>query len=429
FKDYPDSLLFEILNEPHGNLDADTWNVFLADALQTIRGTNPERIVLIGTAEYGGLGGLSKLQIPEDQNIILTIHYYNPFHFTHQGAEWSEGSEAWMGTEWMDTETERNVMRQEFAPLKQLSEQQQIPIHIGEFGAYEKADMESRVRWTTFLSRYMESLGWSWAYWEFCAGFGIYDPALKTFRQELVDALLHNEMPEAFEYNATEIYKSNFQSGTDGWVRYTQGSASAQLASNSGQMKITISNGGTESWHVQLVKNSVKLYEGKKYRVSFTAKAAEQRSINAYTGMSVSPWSAYSEYNNITLADTFANYAYIIDMDVTDLTARIVFDLGKSDVDITFKEIKLEELTIETGLQLVENSDLSIYPNPVKNQLFFCHLPENSIMEIFNSEGNKIISEQMENKKALDVSELIPGVYILRIKTENQVNSFKMIKQ
>ena len=37
FKDYPDQLLFEILNEPNGNLTANKWNIFLADALTTIR--------------------------------------------------------------------------------------------------------------------------------------------------------------------------------------------------------------------------------------------------------------------------------------------------------------------------------------------------------------------------------------------------------
>ena len=74
FKDYNEYLLFEILNEPHGNLNAAKWNVFLKDALDLIRVENPERAVLIGTAEYGGLGGLSKLQLPDDSNIILTVH-------------------------------------------------------------------------------------------------------------------------------------------------------------------------------------------------------------------------------------------------------------------------------------------------------------------------------------------------------------------
>ena len=211
FKAYPDSLLFEILNEPNGNITADKWNVFLVDALAIIREDNPERIVLIGTPDWGGLGGLPYLQIPDDQNIILTVHYYNPFQFTHQGAEWSSGSEAWMGTKWNDSDTEREVMQQEFAPLVAVSKQHNIPVHIGEFGAYSKADESSRKKWTTYLSRYMETLNWSWAYWEFSAGFGIYNPTTKKFNQFLVDALLHNEMPEPATYAGTPVYTSIFK--------------------------------------------------------------------------------------------------------------------------------------------------------------------------------------------------------------------------
>ncbi|NQU87440.1 MAG: cellulase family glycosylhydrolase [Mariniphaga sp.] len=429
FKDYPDNLLFEILNEPHGNLDADTWNIFLNDALESIRIHSPERIVVIGTGEYGGLGGLLKLEIPDDQNIILTVHYYNPFHFTHQGASWSEGSDAWMGTEWMDTETERSIMRQDFAPLVQLGEQQNIPIHIGEFGAYEKADMESRVRWTSFLSRYLESLDWSWAYWEFSAGFGIYNPTSKTYNQSLIDALLHNEMPEAFEYNATPLYKSNFQTGTNSWDLYKQGTASAVFQGISGNLKITINNGGAESWHVQIAKNQVQLYEGKKYRVSFTAKASAQRTISAYTGMTSSPWSAYSGYNGITLTDTFANYAYIFDMDVTDLSARIVFDMGKSDEDVVFSEIKLEELSINTNISHMVESAVLVYPNPVQNKLWISNADEFSIFEIYNLAGNKVYSNVLNDNSGYDISTLTSGIYVLQLFNDKKIQSYKILKQ
>jgi endoglucanase len=63
FEDYPHSLLFEVLNEPHGNLTAGLWNDHFADALVEIRKTNPTRIVLMGVAEYGGLRGISKTAV------------------------------------------------------------------------------------------------------------------------------------------------------------------------------------------------------------------------------------------------------------------------------------------------------------------------------------------------------------------------------
>ena len=50
FKNYPDSLLFEILNEPHDKLTPALWNEYSKEALSVIRKTNPERCVLLGTA-------------------------------------------------------------------------------------------------------------------------------------------------------------------------------------------------------------------------------------------------------------------------------------------------------------------------------------------------------------------------------------------
>jgi endoglucanase len=195
FKHYPDSLLFEILNEPHGELTPALWNDFSQEALKTIRQTNPQRCVLLGTAEWGGISGLKYLTIPNDNYLIVTIHYYNPFQFTHQGAEWVEGSEAWMGTTWDDTPEERKAVEEDFKVAIQLSETKNIPVHIGEFGAYSKAGMDSRVRWMRFLSRWFEQQGFSWAYWEWNAGFGIYDPRANTYKVELINALLKDSMP------------------------------------------------------------------------------------------------------------------------------------------------------------------------------------------------------------------------------------------
>src|SRR5690606_13905202 len=45
------------------------------------------------------------------------------------------------------------------------------PIHVGEFGAYERADRESRVRYYSDMRRTAERLGFGWAIWDWKAGF------------------------------------------------------------------------------------------------------------------------------------------------------------------------------------------------------------------------------------------------------------------
>lgn len=351
FKSYSDSLIFEVLNEPNSSITPEVWNNLFPEALQKIRLTNPNRYVLIGTAEWGGLGGLSKLVWPGDPYIFPTIHYYNPFHFTHQGASWS-GAESvnWLGTEWLNTQGERETMQNDFAPLVAFSKKYNVPVHIGEFGAYEKADMPSRIRWTNYLARYFGELGFSCAYWEFSAGFGIYDLVAKKARQELLDALVSDPMYPVSKTILTPVYKDEFKLSTTDWQLYTQQTGNATRSIVNGEAKITINNGSTETWHVQFVKNNIKIEKDKIYQVSFTARSTAERTISAYVGKSASPYTGYSGGNSITLGTVSKSFSFTFQMkEPTDLSSRIVFDLGKSDEDFFLDEISLSEVTVSAS--------------------------------------------------------------------------------
>lgn len=190
YQDLPDDVFFEILNEPNDQLTATLWNEYLAAALAVIRETNPQRGVIIGTAEWGGLGGLNDLVLPDDSLLIVTIHYYDPFQFTHQGAEWVDGSSAWLGTTWVGTTAQTNAITSALASAAAWAENHNCPILLGEFGSYSKADLDSRILWTTFVRQRAEALGFSWAYWEFCSGFGIYNPDTGQWRTGLRQALI-----------------------------------------------------------------------------------------------------------------------------------------------------------------------------------------------------------------------------------------------
>jgi hypothetical protein len=87
----PKSVLFELLNEPHGKLDADRWNALLAQILPVVRASNPQRTLVIGPTNWNSLSKLDSLKLPaSDRNILVTFHYYEPFRFTHQGAPWTD---------------------------------------------------------------------------------------------------------------------------------------------------------------------------------------------------------------------------------------------------------------------------------------------------------------------------------------------------
>jgi endoglucanase len=181
-------LVFELYNEPHGAQNS-RWNDLAARALQVVRASNPTRIVVIGPTQWNSANALSSLVLPNDPNLIVTVHHYEPFHFTHQGAEWSSGASAWLGTSCCDA-TQLAQMRGPLDTALAWSLRHRYPIYLGEFGAYGKADMAARATYTRRLRDEAERRGFSWAYWELASGFGVYDPAARAWREPLKNALL-----------------------------------------------------------------------------------------------------------------------------------------------------------------------------------------------------------------------------------------------
>jgi endoglucanase len=193
YRTYPPTLLFEILNEPHAKLGPEQWNALYPKALAVIRADNPDRVVLIDPADWGGIHGLDTLRLPGgDPNLILSFHDYAPFHFTHQGASWVGGdSLAWLGTRWTGSFAEEESMREDFAKVKAFAEGAHVPVNLGEYGAISLADQASRVRWTRAMGQAAIRDGFSRFYWEFKAqGFGAYDEKAGRWREDLRDAIV-----------------------------------------------------------------------------------------------------------------------------------------------------------------------------------------------------------------------------------------------
>jgi aryl-phospho-beta-D-glucosidase BglC (GH1 family) len=194
YKNYPDELVFELLNEPNTKLTADKWNRILTDTLKVIRPSNPLRQIVVGPVGWNAIKELPTLVLPEDdRRLIVTVHYYSPFHFTHQGASWAgEESKQWLGTKWTGSKAEQQAVVLDFDNAIAWAVEHRRPIYLGEFGSYNKADMDSRARWTKFVADEALKRKMGFAYWEFCASFGLFDPKNNQWIEPLKQAVMPN---------------------------------------------------------------------------------------------------------------------------------------------------------------------------------------------------------------------------------------------
>ena len=190
YKNASNQIVFEILNEPSKKLTPELWNKYLQEALSVIRKTNPNRSVIVGPSFWNSIDHLQELELPaRDRNLIVTVHYYTPMEFTHQGADWSTHKDK-SNVDWLGTAEERKAMRDNFSKAATWSRENDRPIFLGEFGAYEKAPMKSRVIYTDGVARTAESFGWSWGYWQFDSDFILYDIDHDTWVSSIRDALI-----------------------------------------------------------------------------------------------------------------------------------------------------------------------------------------------------------------------------------------------
>ena len=190
YQTYPDDLYFEILNEPSRNLTPEKWNILAARIITIIRKTNPVRKILVDGSPYASVDGLTSLVLPEDNNLIATFHFYEPFEFSHQGAEWVMDSDKWLGEQWKGTEEEKKEITKKLDEAARWSAQGNIPVILGEFGTITRADKASRVRWTRFVAREAERRNIGWIYWQLCSNFAVYSCEQNVWEQDLLGALI-----------------------------------------------------------------------------------------------------------------------------------------------------------------------------------------------------------------------------------------------
>jgi len=240
-------------------------------------------------------------------------------------------------------------------------------------------------------------------------------------------------MPGPTPVQVIPVYTSDFTGGTDGWVLQNGGGANSSLSASSGKLNVSITDAGTESWHVQLIKRNIPIEKDKSYRISFKAIANDSRSATFYAGKDSDPWNAYSGYNGISITTTETAYSFTFTMtNPTDMNARLVFDFGKDTTGVSVSGIKVDELILmTTSLDDTEHQPhVNIYPNPFDTFLYCKDLDKFDYMEVYDLQGRLWRRSFIDpNDKVINLDNVPKGMYLLRLEGKGSQASIKIIKE
>jgi len=150
-------------------------------------------------------------------------------------------------------------------------------------------------------------------------------------------------------------------------------------------------------------------------------------------------------FTNINLADSFSNepasHGFVtykvklmgnisLGTQVRN-TAYIYFDFNAPIITNTV--LNTLDFFTSTSFQTV-NANLSVYPNPAKEELFISisnfKSNTNNHIEIFNISGQKVLDQSiLQNNTKVDLSGLSKGLYLLKTNIEGTVSTVKIVKE
>ncbi len=161
-------------------------------AYQAIRDREPERTIVLGSNWFNQHQTFHQLRIPEDDDTILTFHYYLPMFVTHYTAPWWSWWRRLFGTyclsrtsdcrrrpctmdptlrEMVDKNDwnrpfDRDAIAADLAEPIAIARDCNLPLYCGEFGCYDRTPDPLRIAWfRDMLSVFEYDIGWAnWDY-------------------------------------------------------------------------------------------------------------------------------------------------------------------------------------------------------------------------------------------------------------------------
>jgi endoglucanase len=204
FKNYDEHLIFEDMNEPRMKGTEYEWtggteesrdvinqlNQAFVETIRSSGGNNSLRHLMIPTyAASADLNTWKDFIIPDDGKIIVSVHAYLPYNFTLNGA----GTSSWSDDNTNDTKDIDYVMQNLYDAFISKG----VPVILGEFGARDKNNLESRTAWAEYYVKRATEKGIPCIIWDnnLFEGngekFGLLDRSTLTWKYpEIINALM-----------------------------------------------------------------------------------------------------------------------------------------------------------------------------------------------------------------------------------------------
>ena len=197
YKDYPDCVVYEIMNEPHA-IDIALWNKIILDVFNRIRAIDKNHWIIVGGADWNSTAAMKTLPDFNDSKVIYNFHYYDPHLFTHQGASWTHigrihdipfpyDKDKMPPLPQNPTDEEVHIFESYavngrletvtnyFDQYADFSHERNAPVFCGEFGCFKSVPNDMRVNWYRIVAGLLAERGIARTSWDYYGGFGIFN--------------------------------------------------------------------------------------------------------------------------------------------------------------------------------------------------------------------------------------------------------------
>lgn len=204
FMKYDEHLIFEGLNEPRMYNTKYEWtsgttesrdvinqlNEVFINTIRNLEGNNPLRHLMIPPyAASSNPDTWTDFIVPEDDKIIVSIHGYTPYGFALD----VKGTASFSSENKHDTKDIDSLMENIYVHFISKG----IPVIIGEFGAVDKNNIESRTDWSEYFIKKASEKGIPCIWWDNGSfrgrgeNFGLLDRRNNTWVfQNVIDSLM-----------------------------------------------------------------------------------------------------------------------------------------------------------------------------------------------------------------------------------------------